>query len=76
MSGHTHPEPWRTGRQVLRTIYSQGPDGVERLIGVMDAAEDAARAVLCVNACAGRTVEELRSWIAANAGKDAEGHEP
>ena len=66
MSGHTHPEPWRVGGQVLRTIYSRGPDGVERLIGVMDEATDAARVILCVNACAGRTVAELESWIAVN----------
>lgn len=40
MSAHS-PGPWRVGRKVGRTVY----DANDRLIGVMDTAEDAALAV-------------------------------
>lgn len=35
---HRSPLPWRAGRKVFRTLY----DAQDRLIGVMDHAEDAA----------------------------------
>ena len=49
MTAPKSPLPWRTGRKVFRTIYSEplGPEG--KLIGVMDHAEDAAWVVELVN---------------------------
>jgi len=44
--------PWRTGRKVGRTIYTQvgdEPSDCDRLIGVMDTPELAQRAVDAVN---------------------------
>jgi hypothetical protein len=42
------PRPWRTGGSVYRTIY----DADDRLIGMLDRAEDAALVVAAVNASA------------------------
>jgi hypothetical protein len=44
---------WRVGRKVGRTIYEQAgdePSDADKLIGVMDSAEDAALVVEAVNA--------------------------
>lgn len=54
MSKHT-PGPWRTGRKVLRTVYAD-----DKLIGVMDRAEDATLA-----AAAPGLLEALKLYLMA-----------
>lgn len=52
-----HPKPWRTGRDVGRTLYN----GRDELIGLLDERELADEVVRAVNALA-RVEQVLQGW--------------